>query len=146
MSQWINTTPEQRIKQWKTFRESLESLPLEKQCDSVADFFSTMPIGARTIDYYTPESWPTPWEILYNKTYCKNTISILMYDTLQIINNTPRIELQLINDEQDTYLVPVIDNNIVLNHILGEVSKLDEFNSLYQITVLDRFQNIIRKY
>lgn len=146
MSNWINTSPEQRISNWKQFREQLINCSLDDQLLPIAEFFCSAPIGSRTIDYYTPTAWPSPWEILYYKTYCKSTISILMYDTMQIINNSPNVELWLINDEQDTYLVPVIDNNLLLNHILGEVSKLDEFDSLYQITVHDRFQNIIRKY
>lgn len=146
MTIWINYTPEKRIKYWRDYREFISVLPLEEQITSVAQFFSNVPIGARTIDYYTPSSWPTPWEILYYKTYCKNTISILMYDTLQILNNTERLTLCLINDEMDTYLAPVVDNQTLLNHIIGEVSTLCDDDLNYSITVYNKFPNLQRKY
>lgn len=145
MSNWTNSSPTDLISYWKEFRESIENLPLDEQLSRVAHFFASVPIGPRSIDYYTPSSWPTPWEIFFDGTYCKSSISILMYDTLQIINNSPDIQLWLINDEQDTYLVPVVNNTHILNHILGEISNINDINSLYQITVLDRFQ-VIRKY
>lgn len=89
-------------------------------------FFSKMPYGARTLDYYSPDKWPTPWEILYSGKFCKNSISLLMFYTLTLTGSDNNVELHLINDNEDMYLVPVIDSKYVLNYELVQVCNFEE--------------------
>ena len=79
MSEWNNSSAEERLEKWRGFRESLEDLSEEDLLNTVADFFAAVPIGARCIDFYTPESWPNPWELLYHKLFCTDSISLLIY-------------------------------------------------------------------
>ena len=116
MSEWNNLQPSDRITKWKNFRNDIKNLNEETQIEAVANFFATVPVGSRSIDYYTPSNWLSPWEILYEGCYCKSSISLLMYHTLALVlKDRNKIDIALIDDSQDVYLVPVVNESSVLN-------------------------------
>lgn len=143
MSWWNSTTPEQRIDSWAEFRKEISSLDFERQLDRVAEYFAGVPLGSRVIDYYTPTSWPTPWEILHHGIYCRSTTGILMYDTLKIVNRDAPIDICRIDDQGDIYLAPVTHYGVILNLLLGEISNLDSYSD---VKIIENFRNITRQY
>lgn len=138
MSEWNCSTPEERLSKWKNFRDGISEVEEEELLNNVAQFFADMPVGSRYIDYYTPASWPTPWEILYDKLFCANTVSLLIYYTLLLKLNEDRIEMILIEDDKDRFLVPLVDKKYILNYVLGEISSIEEFP---QVQVIEFFRN-----
>lgn len=125
MSEWNTLTPQARISKWKALREKIKDKSKEEQIQEVADFFRTLPFSSRYLDYYSPDSWPTPWEILWDTMFCVNTISLMMYYTLYLLGFDD-IKVCLIDDLEagDRYLLPVLDNKYVLNYIPGEKTLL----------------------
>lgn len=119
----MNTSPEDRIKLWKEFRKDLTGTDYE-QLKKIAEFWGDMPFGSRCIDFYTPRTWPTPWEILHSGQFCRNTISLLIYYTL-ILNTTfsNRVSMHLIKDPDDIFVAPIVDDKHILNYILNEVQE-----------------------
>jgi hypothetical protein len=128
---WINTPNEERLRLWKKFRFDINHLSLEAQLDEVAKFFQSMPIGHRSLDYYDPEGWPTPWEILFYGTFCTNSISLLMFHTLSMVGREP--VLDLVDDSGDVYLLPIIDYQYILNYELGKVSSYPTLKDNFKI-------------
>lgn len=135
MSEWNNSSAEERIEKWREFRESLNGLNDEELLNNVAQFFATVPLGARCIDFYTPESWPTPWELLYHKLYCSSSISLLIYHTLCIALGEDRVDIVLADTGTDRLLVPVVDKKYIFNYELGKVNKIKD----HPIVVIDDF-------
>ena len=134
-------SPQERLSLWKDFRDSLSDSTAEEQLNSTVAFFSRTPISSRCLDYYTPNTWQTPWEILYHGKYCQSSISVLMYHTLHFFPAfRDTVELWLIDDGNDRYLVPVKDAKFVLNYALGAISTLHDIDT--DIIVIDRFANI----
>jgi len=138
MSEWNCSTPEERISRWKSFREEISALEDADLLNKTAQFFASVPVETRYIDYYTPSSWPTPWEILYDKLFCRNSVSLLIYDTLCLTLGKDRVELILIDDDRDRFLVPLVDKKCLLNYLLGEVNSIEDFP---QIQVVESFRN-----
>jgi hypothetical protein len=136
MSSWNCSTPEERIARWKEFRDTISNEDEDVLLNSIAQFFADVPVGARSIDFYTPESWPTPWEILYHKLFCANSISLLIYYTLTLVLDEDRVELILIDDDTDRFIVPLLDKKRILNYVLGEISNTDDFP---QIAIIEEF-------
>jgi len=130
---WNNIPNDERLRLWKNLRHDIESLDLKEQLDTVSKFFSNMPYGSRTIDYYSPTDWPTPWEIMFHGSFCKSSISLLIFYTLTLIHTTHQITLNLIDDNGDIYLIPVIDNQFVLNYELGVVSDYQTIRNEFNI-------------
>jgi hypothetical protein len=129
-----NTIPnEERLRLWKKLRDDIKNLATDDQSLSVAKFCCNIPFGSRTMDYYSPNSWPTPWEILFYGSFCKSSISLLMFYTLALLPNDKIIELLLIDDAGDIYLLPVINNQTILNYHLGEISKYSDIQDDFKI-------------
>lgn len=134
---WNNIPNNERLHLWKTLRYDINDKPLEIQMKMVAEFFSKMPFGARTIDYYSPESWPTPWEILFHGSFCVSSISLMMFYTFELLHTTHLIELYLVEDE-DVYLLPVIDKKFILNYELGTVNNYSDIQEEFNILQIYR--------
>lgn len=126
-------SPEERLHLWLTFRNSIKRLDRDTQLEKVAEFFSRTPISSRTMDFYTPSEWMTPWEILHDGRYCESAISLLIYYTLKLIG-MDKVELWLVDDQYDRLLLPIIDNQYILNYELGKISKLHS-----QIKIVDKY-------
>lgn len=139
MSDWNNSTPEERIANWRELREHISDLEEEEQINSIAEFFARVPIGARCIDFYTPDSWPTPWELLYHKLFCPSTISLLIYHTLCVALGEERVSIVLIDSGDDRFLVPLVDKQRVFNIELGKVNNIKECGTL---TIVDEFLDV----
>jgi hypothetical protein len=130
---WNNIPDDERLHLWKNLRKDISGLTLNEQMDAVSKFFSTIPYGSRSIDYYTPSEWPTPWEIIFHGKLCKSSISLLIFHTFSLLHTENIIELQLIDDGEDEYLLPIIDNQFVLNYELGKVNKCQDIATEIQI-------------
>ena len=135
MSEWNNSSAEERIGRWRDFRESLAGLSDEDVLNNVAEFFASVPIGGRCIDYYTPESWPNPWELLYHKLFCTSSISLLIYHTLCITLGSERVQIILADTKDDLCLLPLVDKKHIFNLELGKVNNIKD----YSIKILDTF-------
>lgn len=121
---WNTLSNEERLHLWRQLRINIRGLPINIQLEKIAEFCSTMPKGRRTLDYYTPTDWPTPWEILFHGEFCKSSVSLIIFYTIAILNNKEQnIELWIVKDNDGDYLLPVVDNQFILNYEAGKVSK-----------------------
>lgn len=140
MSCWNNFTPENRINHWKQFREQMSTLSEDEQIQAVATFFADVPLGARCVDYYTPKTWPTPWEILHKGNFCPSSTSLLMYYTFRLLTNFKKdVTIHLIEDNNDRYLIVAVDKIFVLNYELGRISNWHHVKEHEKI--IDTFHN-----
>lgn len=131
------------MKYWHQFRDSLShESEIDITLTKVCQFWAKAPISTRKIDYFTPEMWPTPWELIHSGEYCRSSIALGMESTLMLFKGSPftadRVELALIDDDHvDMYLIVIVDGHKVLNYSIGEVVTLDQMKNT---TVLDRFK------
>lgn len=119
---WNSIPGEECPHLWKKLRLEMKEMTLHEQLDSLSKFCATMPYGARSIDYYNPLSWPTPWEIFFHKSFCKNSVSLIIFYTLLMLNPDENIELWLVKDNESDYLLPIVNNQFILNYKKGVVS------------------------
>lgn len=115
---WNSGTDQAILAHWRQLRGDICDVGTEQKISAVAEFIATIPYGARTLDYYSPDTWPTPWEILAYRQFCASSISLLAYHTLDMVS-TAELALDLIDDGDDVFLVPVVDA-AVLNYYPGE--------------------------
>jgi len=123
---WTSIPNDERLRLWKNLRKDIQELDLEQKLAKVAEFCSRMPIGSRSLDYYSPADWPTPWEILYHGSFCTSSISLLIFYTLTLVSDELDVQLELIEDSSGVYLIPVIEDHFVLNYELGKISIYSE--------------------
>ena len=130
---WNTIHGEDRLLQWKKFRKEISGLSLDEQLSQVAKFCAGIPFGSRTLDYYSPENWPTRWKILYHGSFCTSSISLLIFQTLALIPVEADMKMLLVEDDDGPYLLPMIDNQYILNYELGVVNTIQEIGSKLEI-------------
>lgn len=137
MSHWNALSSDEIIAEWKEFRAGIDP---NVALAEIADYFFDVPIGTRCIDYYSPDTWLSPWDILYFKVFCRSNVTLLMYYTLMFADVPEyEAELMLIDDFADVYLVLLINKSYVLNFELGRVSSLVDIAG--DIKILEVFDN-----
>ena len=116
----------ERVDAWRTFRETLKDTDSLAILNNTAAFWADAPLGARSLDFYTPQDWPDPWEILHNGSFCQNSITLLIYYTLSLSDADLDLKIVLVDDTNDRYLILQVDGTYILNYELGITCKWKE--------------------
>ena len=117
-------SPEDRLDHWKKFRSSLVDLSEEDKLTRVAEYWALAPLSKLAYDIERPDNWPTPWEMITNGDWCRNSVAIGMEFTLRLSGfPAERMELTLIRDWDisEVILVLNIDQKTVLNYTYDSV-------------------------
>lgn len=110
MNKWLSEKGAALIHHWRALREDLSSeKDREIAIRKISAFFSDFPLGARTIDYYTPETWPDPWTIIHDSMFCEFSQSLMIYYTLKIVDPDTNAIMQLIDYDGQLALIVVVD-------------------------------------
>lgn len=127
LSIWYKTTTE-KILAWRKFRQQSVDKTVKELVSLVNTWWTFSPWVNKSIDPYTPSSWPTPWQLLEKGEFCRSAIALGQAYTMWLIAPDNEIELWLVNNfsEQEVHLVVVINSNTVLNYTLGQVVSLEE--------------------
>lgn len=126
---WSAMPSDERLNLWKILRTDMGALPLNDQLELISEFCSTIVYGARSIDYYTPSSWPTPWEIFFHNSFCKNSVSLVIFHTLSMLGSAETVELWVVKDNEGDYLLPIINNQFILNYEPGKISNYPDVHN-----------------
>lgn len=92
-----NNTSSQNLEAWRKLRQSNLTL------DEIVCAFDVQIEKVRYIDYYTPGSWPTVFEIVSEGMFCQSGISLVLASTL---HNAGFIKIDKIQFD-------VISNNVL---------------------------------
>ena len=104
----------ERLTAWRKFRQEF---PTNGTAHDVINAFSNVNLERRILDYYTPESWPSPFEIVSEGTFDQSGLSLVIASTL--------LNLKLIKTEECQF-------HAVSNHITGTDGLVFIFdNSVY---------------
>lgn len=135
--EWGNLTTEGKLLKWKELRNLLEQCDFNKKevCRVVSTFWKYVPRYERRIDYYTPSSWPSPWEILEYDLLCNSGVSLMMYYTLRLVHVNYDLDLYVINDESSEFLVLDVDSELLLNFDTNDAIYTNEAN----FTIIQKF-------
>jgi hypothetical protein len=126
---WFLLSLEERLRIWKEFRNSLSSKDEMTQFSMVAEFWAKAPLKTISYDITDASSWPTPWEMIRNNDWCRNSVAIGMENTLRLAGfPSERMALKFILDReiQAMLLVLVVDCTWVLNYDWGHVREYSD--------------------
>lgn len=70
------------LREWREMRESAQKN--ENTVQLVKSFFEDKPTVSFHTDPYTKKSWPNPWQLIYEDTYCEFTKILAICYTLQL--------------------------------------------------------------
>jgi hypothetical protein len=111
---------------WRNFRQQFDH-HTQTAHDVVAAFASAKPLR-RCIDYYTPEDWPLPFEIVAENMLCQSGLTLVMASTLLNLRFTNSKSLQfdaISNHITGAEGLVFVDNGLVYNFLPGEIVSVD---------------------
>tara|TARA_B110000503_G_scaffold128163_1_gene198771 strand:+ start:2456 stop:2881 length:426 start_codon:yes stop_codon:yes gene_type:complete len=139
----FHKTYEERLAAWSSFRSTLETskTPLE----DVINFYRPIPTVSIFTDPWERETWPSPWELVYENQYC-DFCRILGYCyTLQLTERfkDSKFEIHISTSQVLSYhYLLYVDQEIVLGYDGNKIVKASDLKELlepqvvYQMPVL----------
>lgn len=133
------TSPDDRLKIWKKFRNDLNGLSELGQMKLTTTFWSQCPLVRYNFDWTDPSTWRSPWEMIYEGEICRNGIAYLMEQSLLLIGGEwtyNRFKLVMLKDikNEDQFMVVIIDDTYVLNYSHGEVIFLNDISDFCEFS------------
>ena len=131
-------TPSERLAVWRKVRQH--------QFDAVDDLleqFKGIKLESRYLDYYTPSSWPNPFEIVNEGYFCQSGVTLILTATLihQNFISNREICMSVISSNIDGISgLVLLDEEKVYNFLPGKVvtlRELEENATIFQVHKID---------
>jgi len=136
-----NHSANDRLSIWRELRQKEFSTPEELVLE-----YKSIKYLSRYIDYYTPKSWPTPFDIVSEGYFCQSGVTLIITSHLLHKNflSDSEISLPVISNNIDgSHGLVLVDNNKVYNFVPGQVTDLEfvkENSTIFTVHKLDRNQ------
>jgi len=137
---------EDRMRAWRDFRTSIESLPVEQALAQTAELWAGVPFVPYHLDADTFESFPDPWTLIYENTYCDIAKCLGIVYTMLLTGHRTSLDVEIrvyedVNTkhrynlawfEQGKYILNLIDGEVVNTKQLRQTLELKQ-----QLTAVD---------
>ena len=111
----FGNTYEQRLREWQSFREVLETS--EDPIQLVIDQYSKVSQVSRYTDPWSPEAWPMAWELISENTYCDFCVVLGMYYSLQLTDRFSgsnfEIHIGIDREQSASYYLLIVDKMVI---------------------------------
>ena len=127
-----------RLRAWHDLKEQLENADIETICVQVDKFWQRCPMSNHYLHPDEIETWPNPWELLKDNSYCNYARALgMIYTLLQLgVKNIDFVDA-LYDNREDAVLVLVDNAKYVLNWYPDSVlnTNLAEFTITKRISI-----------
>jgi hypothetical protein len=106
-----------RLRSWYELRAQIEGTLIQNKCVEIDEYWQKAPLVNHHLHILDSISWPGPWDLLVENTYCTVARALGMCYTLLLtgVNDIELVEATDINGE-DVVLVLVDDAKYILNY------------------------------
>jgi len=101
---------EARLSSWYELRTSIEKSTTQEKCIAIDNYWQNAPLVNHHLHLLDSESWPGPWELLVDNTYCTVARALGMCYTLLLVGEN-NIDLVEATDKMGEDLVLVLVDN-----------------------------------
>lgn len=126
-----------RLQAWRQFRMKFSRTTGTEQ--EVVEAFASIKPAQRYLDYYTPDSWPSVFEIVKEGEFCQTGITLVMGSTLHYLGfiKSDQLEFDVVSNHitGQEGLVLVYEDE-VYNFLPGEIVSVDFMKK--NATIFDR--------
>ena len=130
--------PEDRLRSWREFRATIESLPIEQALVQTAEFWTRAPFAPYNLDPADPKNWPDPWTLIYENYYCDiaKVLGIVYTIALTSHKNEATVEIRVYKDpisRHEYNLAWINQGKYIINMIDEEILNIKEFNKALKL-------------
>jgi len=129
---------EDRLRSWREFRESINSISLAAALQQTVELWNSAPFTPYYLDNSNPESWPDPWQLLDENIYCDVAKSLgIVYTMLLTEHRTELdIEFRVYRDPKNDYeynLSWFNQGKYIANLIDREIVNIEQFDKTLKL-------------
>ena len=137
---------EDRLRSWREFRTTLESLPLETALAETAEFWRCAPFVPYNLDYSDIRTWPEPWTLIDENIYCDVAKCLGIVYTISLTGHKKNLDVEIrqyvdLKTGYEYNLAWIDKGKYILNMIDGEVLNIEQFDKtlklIKQFTAVD---------
>jgi hypothetical protein len=133
-----NLKADERIARWRDFRNQLSILSLEDALTKTSEFWSRAPFVPYNLDYTEPSTWPDPWTLVYENTYCDlaKCLGIVYTMLLTEHRNNLDIEIRVFKNPKNNHeynLAWFNRGKYVLNMIDGSILNIEHLDKTLEL-------------
>ena len=113
--------PEQRLQAYRAFRRDF---PESGTALDVCEAFQGVEILPRYLDFYTPDSWPTVFDIVRQGLFCQSGVTLMMSGLLWYLKLLKSTDLELraiSNHDNGNQGLVLIDQDNCYNFLPGKI-------------------------
>lgn len=133
-----------RLRSWYELRTTVESLATKNKCIEIDKWWQKAPLVTHYLHILDNETWPGPWDLLVENTYCTVARALGICYTLLLVGITD-IEMVEATDKmgEDLVLVLVDNAKYVLNYWPDTVisNNLTDFTIKRNINITNLIKN-----
>lgn len=143
-----NLKPEERLHEWRAFRNNLGNLSLDSAVKETCHLWSYAPYVTHYLHPDLKEEWPDPWTLVHENMYCDLAKSLGMLYTLYLCphynNGIDNLEIRVYKDienhdvfntvwaNQGKYIL-----NLMFDDVVNKTSITENLVLKYRYTVKD---------
>ena len=129
---------EDRLRSWREFRLSLETLPLDQALTQTAEFWAKAPFTPYYLDPDSMENWPDPWTLIFENMYCDVAKCLGIVYTMLLTEHRKNLEVEIRTyiDPKNNYeynLAYFNQGKYILNMIDGEIVNIKHVDNLLKL-------------
>lgn len=110
---------QEKLLAWRAWRNTLTAMDNDDMLNEVALWWKFVPMVNKIINPLRSDTWPDPWRLIADGSFCPNAQGLGIFYTLTLINKTCKL-LQAMVEGKIKLLVLVNDSKL-LNYHDGEV-------------------------
>jgi len=136
---------EARLSSWYELRVQLENSDLENMCVEIDKWWQHAPLVTHHLHLLDSESWPDPWELLVENSYCEVARALGMCYTLLLLGVECVEIAEATNSLGDDVVIVLVDNaKYVMNYYPNMVLSISSHDFNIKRTVsLDKIKTKI---
>jgi hypothetical protein len=114
---------------WREWRQQLSAMDTESAYKEAAEWWKFVPLVNKTFDPWREETWPDPWGLVGNGSFCANAQGLGIFYSLVLSRIDCELMLGILEDQPK--LMVLLPNKTLLNYYDGEA--VDMQNAKLQI-------------
>jgi hypothetical protein len=131
-----NLKPEERLREWLSFRKKISSLDLDTAIAETVRLWSFAPYVTHYLAADLFDEWPDPWTLVHENMYCDLAKSLGMFYTLYLSDHYQRTITDLELGIYKNTLTHDVVNTVWVNG--GKYILNLEFNTIVNKTSIDK--------
>lgn len=122
LEHWF-TDKQGKLQAWREWRLQLSAMDTASAYQEAAEWWKFVPLVNKAVDPWREESWPDPWTLISNGSFCPSAQGLGIFYSLVLCGIDCRLVLAVI-EEQPRLLVEFA-NSKLLNYYDGEIVDID---------------------